>query len=136
MQKILTVKQIKEHDAYTIKHEPVASVDLMERACRAFVSWFTERFDASKKTGIVCGTGNNGGDGLAIARMLLEWSYPVKVWIVRGSVPESEDFKINLQRLRKKIDIQEIVTESDKGLFTGIDVLIDAIFGSGLSRPP
>jgi NAD(P)H-hydrate repair Nnr-like enzyme with NAD(P)H-hydrate epimerase domain len=60
----------------------------MERACHAFVSWFTRHVDIDKEDrSIVCGTGNNGGDGLGIARLLNEWSYPVKVWIVRGTVP-------------------------------------------------
>lgn len=134
--KILTTKQIKDLDSYTIKNEPVTSVDLMERACRAFVNWFTVRVDATKKIGIVCGTGNNGGDGLGIARILKEWGYPVKVWIVRGSVPESEDFKATLSRLIGRTEIYEITTEADQGLFTNCDVLIDAIFGTGLSKPP
>jgi len=135
MLKILNTSQIKELDDYTIKHEPIASIDLMERACHAFVSWFTRHVEVTKKVGVVCGTGNNGGDGLGIARLLAEWSYPVKVWIVRGMVPESPDFKLNLERLRGKVEILEIITESDRGLFEDIDVLIDAIFGSGLSRP-
>lgn len=136
MLKILNTAQIKQLDEYTIKHEPIESIDLMERACRAFVSWFGLRFDTAKTVGIVCGTGNNGGDGLGIARLLSEAGYPVKVWIVRGSVSESKDFKINLDRLQGKVEISEIITDSDQGLFINLDILIDAIFGSGLSRPP
>jgi hydroxyethylthiazole kinase-like uncharacterized protein yjeF len=136
MLKILTTQQIKDLDAYTIQHEPVASIDLMERACHAFVDWFTQKIHTTKKVGIICGTGNNGGDGLGIARLLDEWGYSVKVWIVRGLVPESEDFKCNLKRIQHKLDIVEIISESDKGLFIDCDILIDAIFGSGLSRPP
>lgn len=135
MLKILNTSQIRELDDYTIKHEPIASIDLMERACHAFVSWFTRHVEVTKKVGVVCGTGNNGGDGLGIARLLNEWSYPVKVWIVRGTAPESPDFKLNFDRLRGKAEIFEIVAESDRGLFEDRDVLIDAIFGSGLSRP-
>jgi NAD(P)H-hydrate epimerase len=135
MVRILSSTQIKELDAFTIANEPIASIDLMERASRAFTSWFTERFDVTQQVGIVCGTGNNGGDGLAIARLLSQWNYKVKVWIVRGLVPESEDFKINLTRLKDKVELFEIVTESDRGLFAGCTILIDAIFGSGLSRP-
>jgi NAD(P)H-hydrate epimerase len=135
MLKILTSQQIKELDQYTIAHEPVSSIDLMERACRAFTDWFVLHFRPVKKIGIVCGTGNNGGDGLGIARMLKELGYSVKVWIVRGDVKESNDFKINFQRLGSKIPVFEIVTEQDQNLFKGCDTLIDAIFGSGLSRP-
>lgn len=135
MIKILSAQQIRELDAYTIKHEPIPSIDLMERACRAFCSWFTTHFDTHYAVGIVCGSGNNGGDGLGIARMLLDWNYSVKVWVVEGAGRESLDFKTNLQRLKEKTQIQSISKQYDKGLFAGCDVLIDALFGSGLSRP-
>jgi len=135
MLKILSAKQIRELDAYTIKHEPIMSIDLMERACRAFVHWFGSIFDATKKVGIVCGTGNNGGDGLGIARLLHEWDYDVKVWILRGAVPETADFKTNFERIRGKVDMHEVEAGADRGLFNERDVIIDAIFGSGLSRP-
>ncbi len=133
--KILNTKQIKALDAFTIEHEPITSIDLMERACEAFVTWLTERYHAGNKIGIVCGTGNNGGDGLGIARLLNECGYTVKVWIVRGEVPDSADFKLNLSRIVGKIEINEIISDADKGLFTNLDILIDGIFGSGLSRP-
>jgi len=135
MLKILTASQIKSLDEYTIKNEPIASIDLMERACQALVTWFVTRFDPTKKVGVVCGTGNNGGDGLVVARLLAERNYTVTVWIVRGSVPQSTDFTINLERLKNKVQIFEILPEADRGLFTDQDILIDAIFGSGLSRP-
>jgi ADP-dependent NAD(P)H-hydrate dehydratase / NAD(P)H-hydrate epimerase len=134
MVKILNAQQIRDLDKYTIENEPISSIDLMERASREFVLWFVQRFDGTKKIGIVCGTGNNGGDGLAIARMLLDWNYLVSVWIVKGEVRESEDFKINLERLKPKLEILEIGSEADQNLFQNCDVLIDAIFGSGLSR--
>ncbi|MBL7842140.1 MAG: NAD(P)H-hydrate dehydratase [Cyclobacteriaceae bacterium] len=134
MLKILTSLQIKELDAQTILNEPVSSIDLMERACRAFTFWFTARFTTDKRVGIVCGTGNNGGDGLGIARQLHAEGYDVKVWIVRGSMPETEDFKTNLGRIRAKFPVFEIRSESDQNLFTDRAVLIDAVFGSGLSR--
>ncbi len=135
MIKILSASQIKELDAYTIQHEPVASIDLMERACRAFTNWFVERYDAMHRIGIICGTGNNGGDGLSIARMLHEWNYPVKVWIVRGGVKETSDFQINLERIQNKISVGEIAKDVKSELFSECTILIDAIFGSGLSRP-
>jgi ADP-dependent NAD(P)H-hydrate dehydratase / NAD(P)H-hydrate epimerase len=136
MTKIFSTKQTRELDAYTIANEPISSIDLMERACRAFVTWFVQRYDATRKVGVVCGTGNNGGDGLGIARMLQDWGYPIKVWIVKGNVPESADFKVNLDRIRGKLDITEITSESDQGLFGDRHIVIDAIFGSGLSRSP
>jgi ADP-dependent NAD(P)H-hydrate dehydratase / NAD(P)H-hydrate epimerase len=136
MIKILNTNQIKDIDAYTIKNEPIASIDLMERACRAFCSWFTDRVEPSKKIGIVCGTGNNGGDGLGIARQLKSWDYPVQVWIVKGGVAESGDFKINLSRLEGIVDVHYLEKGLAQDVFADCDVLIDAIFGSGLSRAP
>lgn len=127
---VLTSSQLKELDHYTIREEPIASLDLMERACRAFVTWFVERYDVTHQVGIVCGTGNNGGDGLAIARMLIEWNYPVEVWIVRDR--QSEDFAANRKRLRSVV--HEITSEVNKEVFSGKHILVDAIFGSGLSR--
>ena len=133
MLKVLTAPQIKELDAYTIRHEPVPSIDLMERACRAFVTWFTEKFESTKKIGIVCGTGNNGGDGLCIARVLNDRNYAVKVWIVRGG-SESDDFRTNLKRLPVKLKPIDVTSPVSHEIFAGCDVLIDALFGSGLSR--
>ncbi|HEY3429502.1 MAG TPA: NAD(P)H-hydrate dehydratase [Cyclobacteriaceae bacterium] len=135
MLKILNTSQVKELDAFTIQHEPIASIDLMERACHAFVSWFTLHFDITQRVGIVCGTGNNGGDGLGIARLLNEWGYSVRVWIVSGSVSESRDFKVNLERFKQKTEVLEFLGERNPGIFSDEDILIDAIFGSGLSRP-
>ena len=134
MIKIVSSSQTKELDQYTIEHEPIASIDLMERACRAFVNWFVERYDVSHRVGIICGTGNNGGDGLGIARMLHEFNYPVKVWIVRGAATETSDFKTNLKRIENKIAIADITVNIGEVFFGDFSILIDAIFGSGLTR--
>lgn len=134
MLKILNTSQIKGLDAYTIEHEPIPSIELMERACKGFVTWFTEKFDATNKVGVVCGPGNNGGDGLGIARMLSELGYPVKVWIVKGNAQQSIEFTTNLNRLNSKIEVFEITSAADRGLFHDRDIIIDGIFGSGLSR--
>ncbi len=133
MLKIFNTAQIREWDNYTIHHEPIASVDLMERASKAFVHWFVDRYTTSCRVSVICGTGNNGGDGLAIARLLKESHYRVSVFIVRGG-KESDDFKANLSRLHQ-VPIKEIVNSVDTALFTDADILIDALFGSGLSRP-
>ena len=67
---LLISSQIREADAYTIANEPITSINLMERASKAFVGWFINHFpDKKQAISIYCGTGNNGGDGLAIARM-------------------------------------------------------------------
>jgi hydroxyethylthiazole kinase-like uncharacterized protein yjeF len=133
--RILNIEQIKQLDAYTIAHEPVSSIDLMERASRAFVDWFTPRVDVTRKIGVICGTGNNGGDGLAIARLLFEWGYNVRVWIIPGTGQGSDDFRTNRERLPTKVEVVEVGPAAEVS-FDNCDVLIDAIFGSGLSRPP
>lgn len=132
--KVLSAKQIREVDRQTIEGEPIASIDLMERACRAFVNWLITEFPDAEKIGIVCGTGNNGGDGLGIGRLLLERGYSVSVWVVRGGV-ESEDFKINYERIKKRTAVIDVNISSPVPRFDDCEILLDAIFGSGLSRP-
>ncbi|GCC52256.1 bifunctional ADP-dependent NAD(P)H-hydrate dehydratase/NAD(P)H-hydrate epimerase [Chryseotalea sanaruensis] len=136
MLKILTAEQIRALDAHTIMNEPITSVDLMERAGQAFVSWFCRHVDVVQTVGIICGTGNNGGDGLVIARLLLTYNYKVKVWIVRGESKESTDFTANLNRIATKHLVNEISNEQELSSsdFTDCHVLIDALFGTGLSR--
>ncbi len=135
MLKILTSKQIRELDAYTIQHEPISSIDLMEKACRAFVRWFKNQFDSGKVVYVFCGTGNNGGDGLGIARLLHAWNFDVRVFVINGTVSESTDFKINLDRLSKLILVNTINNEDEIPDCAKADIIIDGIFGSGLSRP-
>lgn len=134
MLKILNTSEIKEWDTFTIKNEPITSIDLMERACIAFVHWFSTRFNQHKRIGIVCGTGNNGGDGLGIARLLKETGYTIKVWVVKGVAPESKDFITNKQRLL--VETAEVMSKPQEVIFEGCDIIIDGIFGSGLSRVP
>ncbi|MBT1687851.1 NAD(P)H-hydrate dehydratase [Dawidia soli] len=134
MTKILTTDQIRALDAYVIKHEPIASIDLMERASQQFVDWLEDNAGDAHCYGIVCGTGNNGGDGLAIARLLVELDYDVKVWIVEGGKP-SADFEINRARLPEKVEVHMITGTPAPGIFDWCTLLVDALFGSGLSRP-
>ena len=134
--KILSSQHIREADQYTIANEPVASIDLMERAASAFTDWFISKFSQDHPVKIFCGIGNNGGDGLAIARMLSEKKYAVEVFIVRYASTPSEDFTINEQRLRKlNIKIIEIKNGDNTPLIHENEIVIDGIFGSGLSRP-
>ena len=78
--KILSADQIRDLDAYTIKYEPIASIDLMERASQRFTDWFMECYGPNHPISVICGPGNNGGDGLAVARMLLQEDYFVEVF--------------------------------------------------------
>lgn len=133
--KILSSPQIKEADAFTIENEPIRSIDLMERASKGFSNWYKEHFDTKHQVVIFCGTGNNGGDGLAIARLLLNLQYKVQVYIIGDPTKGSGDFKMNFARLNKMISIKVVQSENDIPLMRKQDVVIDAIFGSGLSRP-
>ncbi len=133
--KILTSKQIRQADAYTIKHEPIASVDLMERAASRCVDWIVEHISKDKDIIILSGVGNNGGDGLAIARILFEKDYNVIVYEVCFSKKHSADFLINKERL-KQLNIPYNYIENTKQIpqFSNDALVIDAIFGTGLSR--
>ena len=133
--KILSASQIRDLDAYTIKNEPVASIDLMERAAEAFMQWFTQKFSSQNKIAIICGPGNNGGDGLAIGRMLLRQKYNTAVFAINPEGKTSADFKANEKRLRELTGIHAISQENDIPDFSVYDIIIDGIFGSGLSRP-
>ncbi|GIV32127.1 MAG: bifunctional NAD(P)H-hydrate repair enzyme [Saprospiraceae bacterium] len=135
--KILSAEQIRQWDAYTMEHEPITSVELMERAARVFTRWFERRFpDKSKTVHIFCGPGNNGGDGLAIARMLSREFYEVQTWILEISPKKSEDFTINYKNLKRLRRLLSSIHEGDPfpELAAG-SIAIDAIFGSGLNRP-
>jgi ADP-dependent NAD(P)H-hydrate dehydratase / NAD(P)H-hydrate epimerase len=132
MIKILSTAQIHELDRYTIEHEPISSLDLMERACQAFVDWFRSRFQPSSEILIVCGTGNNGGDGLGIARILFNLNFDVTVCIVPGDSKPSADYQSNLNRLPESV---KRISFHEKSSLPESDILIDSLFGSGLSRP-
>jgi NAD(P)H-hydrate epimerase len=131
---LLTSPQIREADAYTIANEPIASIDLMERAAKAFVGWFVNHFaDKKQDISVYCGTGNNGGDGLAIARILHEHQYKcVKVKVARFSDKASADFSTNLKRLA--CEVIELKPGEDFPE-ENADIIIDALLGTGLSKP-
>ncbi len=137
--KILTASQIKALDAYTIEKEVISSINLMERASVAFTHWYNRQEfvqdNVKRPVYIFCGLGNNGGDGLAITRLLLGNQYTVHPFVVRYAEQSSDDFQVNYHRLEKKCAIPEIVEEQDLPTIPAEAVVIDAIFGSGLNRP-
>ncbi|MEZ4952602.1 MAG: NAD(P)H-hydrate dehydratase [Saprospiraceae bacterium] len=136
--KILNTHQIRALDEYTIEHEPIASIDLMERASLAFVKWFKYNFpDRNKRICIFCGPGNNGGDGLAIGRLLSQDHYEVVIHILEIGSTKSPDFQVNIERVKQArcCPIEYIKEDQLLPKFGENDLLVDAIFGSGLSRP-
>ena len=136
--KILNTHQIRDLDEYTIRHEPIASIDLMERASLAFVKWFSKKFpDRKRHIHVFCGPGNNGGDGLAIARLLSQDHYSVKAYLLGIGKSRTSDCQSNLDRLLKKRCCPLIRLDQDAAFYEieNGSIAIDAIFGSGLSRP-
>ncbi len=134
--KIFSTSQVRSLDAYTIEHEPVASIDLMERAAQAIFEAYANSFNLQRPVLIVAGPGNNGGDALALARILVWVKSDVRVLLLHNG-KLSADCETNLQRLRNLK--AEIITEiTDSFAFSNVNketVIVDGIFGSGLSRP-
>ncbi|MBV6438854.1 MAG: Bifunctional NAD(P)H-hydrate repair enzyme Nnr [Saprospiraceae bacterium] len=136
--KIFNTAQIRAWDAYTIENEPIASIELMNRAAKTFTDWFIPLYpDTQRPVVVFAGTGNNGGDGLVVARLLHWQLYDVKVLVCDFSGQRSPDFQQQLGLLQKDLDViflhnyQELLQNRD---FKNA-VIIDALFGSGLSRP-
>lgn len=134
---VLSAEQIREWDKFTIEHEGIASVDLMERAAAKCVQWLTEKNWPKKQFLIFCGKGNNGGDGLAIARMLLQQDYRMAVFVLEAGKAGSSDFKTNLERLQQisSVDVRFIKRADDFPVIEKDSIVIDALFGSGLNKP-
>jgi len=134
--KLFSAEQIRLWDQYTIQHEPIPSINLMERAAFQCVDWLERHGYTDKPFHIFCGKGNNGGDGLAIARMLSERKMTVSVHILEFGHKGTDDFQANLARLHQHPDvlIRFIQTQENFHALTSDDIVIDALFGSGLNR--
>ena len=135
--KILASTQLKELDKYTIVNEPIASIDLMERAARALTDAIVRRWDKSFEVVVFAGPGNNGGDALAMARMLSQKGYHVEVFLFNTKSLLSEECQTNLNRLKTcgSIYFTEISTQFDPPTLTENHLVIDGLFGSGLNKP-
>lgn len=135
--KIFTSEQIREIDEITIRTEPVSSFELMERAAGQLLLWYMKTFDRTRRVLVFAGPGNNGGDGLALARMLASNRYNVGVYYISISEKTSPDWKVNHQRLRQETSVPFMAVSGSDQIpdLRHDDILIDAIFGSGLTRP-
>jgi hydroxyethylthiazole kinase-like uncharacterized protein yjeF len=131
---ILNAEQIRLADAHTIAHEPIASIDLMERASTSFVEAFYKYHTPKDAIAVVCGTGNNGGDGLAISRILLNRGYNVQPFVVRVNEGGTPDYIVNFDRLNLLATIKTISDNKSIPDFGKFNIIIDALFGSGLTR--
>jgi ADP-dependent NAD(P)H-hydrate dehydratase / NAD(P)H-hydrate epimerase len=136
--KIFTSKQIREIDAYTIKNEPVLSVDLMERAALALSTWIRKGFEKDTPFLFIAGPGNNGGDAWALARLLLHCGCEnIRFFLLHISDEISPDSQINRQKLNEEtnISVNTITSEQDFPFISPNEWIVDGLFGSGLSRP-
>ncbi|WP_179352298.1 NAD(P)H-hydrate dehydratase [Winogradskyella vidalii] len=139
--KLFSKAQIYEGDKLTTEHQNISSTDLMERAGIQIFNWIHARMQGAQvPIHVFCGIGNNGGDGLVLARHLITHGYNVFTYIVNCSDKRSKDFLINYDRVKNvtkdwpimlscKNDFSEFTIGTD-------DIIVDAIFGIGLNRPP
>jgi NAD(P)H-hydrate epimerase len=137
MIKILDAGQLKLCDQFTIEHEPIPSIDLMERASCQLFNWIVARYRKEHSFIILAGTGNNGGDTLALARLMFQSEFKnIKVCLIKISNNLSTDCQINLNRLQNlNIKWNEIIENEPFPEITPGAIIIDGIFGSGLNRP-
>lgn len=134
--KIFSAAQIRACDAYTIHATPIASIDLMERAAGKCVEWIGGQYGRDSLFVVLCGTGNNGGDGLAITRMLHQLGYAAKAFLLQFNPDLSADCETNLERLQK-VNAELVEALQPDMFITDIPeniIIIDAILGTGLNR--
>lgn len=136
--KIFLTSDIKQLDAYTIEHEPIASIDLMERAAQALTEAIMERWsDHTTPFTVFAGPGNNGGDALAVARLMAEQGYRPEVYLFNPQGHLSKDCQTNRDRLAEVegVVFHEVATQFAPPALTAGHVVIDGLFGSGLNKP-
>ena len=135
--KLFTTKQIAELDRFTIINEPIADIDLMERAALQITHWIVKRYSAEKKMVFFAGPGNNGGDALAIARQLAEFDYRCEVYLLDLGKELKGSPQINWKRLedQRKVKLSRVKSEDDFPETELTEIVLDGLFGSGLSRP-
>ncbi len=135
--KIFTSSQIHELDKYTIENEPIESIALMERAAKALTQAITGVWNNTTPVIVFAGPGNNGGDALAVARLLSERDYKVMVYLFNISGSLSPDCAQNKRRLQeiKRVQFIEVTEEFDPPQLESGMLVIDGLFGSGLNKP-
>lgn len=133
--KIFRADQVREIDVFTINQEPVDSIDLMERAAIRLAGWYVRHFHVDRKVVIFAGPGNNGGDALAMARLLANSQFRVDCYLLKFGKP-SEDCAINFERLVEQslVSLAEVNEHDPLPEISPNDVVVDGIFGSGLTR--
>jgi len=136
MGKIFACRQIAEIDAYTIEHEGIADIDLMERASMEVTDWLLGKFPQTNKYVVFAGPGNNGGDALAVSRMLAATGFQVRTYILDLGKGLKGSPSINYNRLTEqgKAVVQFLSEETELPDVAPDEIIIDGLFGSGLTR--
>ena len=136
--KLLSAGQIYAADKFTIEKQQITSDELMERAALQVFNWMHLRMQGAQvKIHLFCGIGNNGGDGIALARHLVEHGYNIEVNVVNYSEKRSKDFLLNLERLKdRKVWPNFMDSDCEFPKIGKDDIIVDAIFGIGLNRDP
>lgn len=135
--KILPTESIRQLDAYTMEHEPISSIDLMERAATALTEALAKRWQPDTPFVLFAGSGNNGGDALAVARQLAGRGYRTETYLFNPKGHLSPDCQTNKERLLElpQAVLHEITSQFIPPHLTSLHVVVDGLFGSGLNRP-
>lgn len=136
--KIFTAQQLHEADQITQKNQQITSLELMERASTKIFEEINNRLNGAEiKIKVFCGIGNNGGDGLVVARKLMEQGYQVDVYVVNYSDKRSDGFLANYRVVKEETKSRPVLLKSEEDFpeIKSNDFVIDAIFGIGLNRP-
>ena len=138
MSELLTSAQMRAVEQAAISSGAVTGLELMERAGRGVVealfgTW-PEFRQTAHRVAVLCGPGNNGGDGFVIARLLKQWGWQVEVFLYGDPKTLPPDAKANHDRWAALGPVRDLASFID-GTFSGFDVFIDALFGTGLTRP-
>jgi NAD(P)H-hydrate epimerase len=134
--KLFSNHQVRVWDKYTIQANAESSIDLMERAAIACTELILNTYPNKNEILVFCGCGNNGGDGLAISRLLAEQGKRITTFTVMHADKQSDDFIENEKRLklRNAVKVFEIFEPKDLPLLNGNELIVDAIFGTGLNK--
>lgn len=136
--KLFTAELIRSIEANTILHDGISQLDLINRAAETFVKWYLKKYPKRTKICIFCGMGNNGADGIAIGKLLIEKKYQVKLFILRKNNKPSDEFNYQFQTLIQSRPELDIISYADlESRITSIPkdaIILDAIFGIGINR--
>ena len=136
--KIFSKEQIYKGDQLTAKKQDISSTELMERAGTEIFNWIHQRMQGAQvPIHVFCGIGNNGGDGLVLARQLINYGYNVHTYVVNCSDKRTKDFLVNYDLIKQttKKWPEMLNCKADFPPIGPDDIIVDAVFGIGLNRP-